>query len=124
MKKLVILETPYRGDGYKDLKRNIKYARACVRNCLLRGESPLAFHLLYTQRGISNDKNPDERTLCMKAAEAWESHAEAIVVYTDLGISYGMRLGIERAQREGRPVIYRKLEEEKEDHQKSKVKKI
>lgn len=47
----VILESPYAGE----IDRNIRYARACVRDSLLRGESPIASHLLYTQSGILDD---------------------------------------------------------------------
>ncbi|MEK7211264.1 MAG: hypothetical protein AAB731_01390 [Patescibacteria group bacterium] len=40
----VILESPFSGD----VKRNIAYARACIRDCLRRGEAAIASHLLYT----------------------------------------------------------------------------
>ncbi len=50
MTKLVILETPYRGNSYSDLEGNIEYARKCMRDSLFRGEFPFASHLLYTQR--------------------------------------------------------------------------
>ena len=53
----VILESPFAGD----IERNIKYARLCVRDSLLRGESPIASHLLYTQEGILNDEIESER---------------------------------------------------------------
>lgn len=44
----VILESPFAGH----VESNIEYARACIRDSLLRGEAPLASHLLYTQPGI------------------------------------------------------------------------
>lgn len=55
--KLVVLETPYAGD----VERNVAYARACMRNCLLRGEAPLTSHLLYTQPGVLRDDVSEER---------------------------------------------------------------
>lgn len=109
MSRLVELETPYKGDNYSALEKNIEYARKCMRDCLLRGESPFASHLLYTQPGVLDDKNSDERKLGIEAGLVWASHANATVVYTDLGISEGMRLAIERAKKEGRPVEYRTL---------------
>lgn len=111
MPKLVVLETPYRGDNsHETLERNIEYVKACMRDCLLNhGEFPFASHLLYTQPGILDDKSPEERNLGIEAGLAWVVHAEATVVYTDLGISEGMKLGIERARQVGRPVEYRKL---------------
>ena len=39
----VIVESPYAGD----VERNIAYVRAAMRDCLMRGEAPLASHLLY-----------------------------------------------------------------------------
>ena len=49
MARLVVLESPYRGDdGYESLERNIEYARACMRDCFLNhGECPFASNLLY-----------------------------------------------------------------------------
>jgi hypothetical protein len=112
MPRLVELETPYKGDNYSTLEKNIEYARKCMRDCLLRGEAPFASHLLYTQQGTLDDKNPNERNIGIEAGLAWASHAEATVVYQDLGISEGMMLAIRRAVLEGRRVEYRNLPKE------------
>lgn len=106
MKRLVILESPYAGD----LEANITYARACLRDCLLRGEAPIASHLLYTQDGVLDDQKPDERTLGIEAGLAWGRAADATVVYFDRGISHGMEIGMRRAVAEGRSVELRSLE--------------
>lgn len=103
--KLVILESPYAGDPV----RNVNYARACMRDCLLRGEAPMASHLLYTQIGVLDDADPKERATGIEAGLAWGRMATLTVVYKDYGISEGMRTGIRRAQREGRPIEYRLL---------------
>lgn len=103
--RLVIIESPYAGD----VQRNEAYARAALKDCLLRGEAPLASHLLYTQPGVIDDNIPEERVLGIDAGLAWGAVADATVVYTDFGISAGMAYGIERAKREGRPVEYRQL---------------
>jgi hypothetical protein len=101
----VILESPYAGD----IEANVAYARAAMRDCLLRGESPIASHLLYTQPGVLDDGVPEERSLGIEAGLAWGAEAQKTVVYTDRGISRGMWYGIERAEKEGRPVEYRTL---------------
>jgi hypothetical protein len=103
--KRVILETPYRGD----IDVNISFARACLRDCLLRGESPIASHLLYTQEGVLDDNDADQRRLGIKAGLAWVHVADATVVYTDLGITEGMQQGIDFALDAGREVIMRTL---------------
>lgn len=103
--KLVILESPYAGD----IEANIEYARRAVRDSLLRGEAPIASHLLYTQPGILRDEVPEERAHGINAGLAWRKVAQASVVYTDLGISSGMEYGIAAATAAGVPVEYRTI---------------
>lgn len=103
--KKVILESPYAGD----IEKNINYARACLRDSLSRGEAPIASHLLYTQPGILKDDIPEERQWGIDAGLAWGSVAEATVVYTDLGISTGMKYGIKNAEENNRTIEYRTL---------------
>ena len=82
----VILESPFAGN----IERNIRYARACVRDSLLRGESPIASHLLYTQSGILNDNIEEERKLGIDAGLSWHSVMDKHVFYIDYGYSNGM----------------------------------
>jgi hypothetical protein len=103
--RLVILESPYAGD----IDMHTEYARACLRDCLMRGESPIASHLLYTQPGVLRDSKPEERMLGIKAGLAWVQVADATVVYVDHGISAGMRQGIDKAADHGLPVETRRL---------------
>ena len=103
--RLVIIESPYAGD----VEANIADARRCVRDSLLRGEAPIASHLLYTQEGILDDNIPEERTHGIDAGLAWRSVAEASIVYTDKGISRGMTYGIVAAESAGIPVEYRTI---------------
>lgn len=99
----VIIESPYAGD----VKKNVEYARKCMRDCFDRGEFPFASHLLYTQ--CLDDAIPNERTLGINAGLEWGKHAEKTVVYTDLGISKGMKYGIENALDNGRLIEYREI---------------
>lgn len=103
----VILESPFAGG--EQPYNNLRFARACVRDCLLRGESPIASHLLYTQQGVLRDYIPHERQLGIDAGHAWLAGCDAVVVYADYGISAGMQLGIDRAIAAHVPVEYRKL---------------
>ena len=102
---LVALESPYAGD----VEKNLRYARACMHDCFKRGEAAYASHMLYTQPGVLDDDVPGERKLGMEAGMLWSELAKKSVVYTDLGISSGMKFGIERAEKAGRPVEYRTL---------------
>jgi hypothetical protein len=104
--QLVLIESPYAGD----VTLNIKFARACMRDSLNRGEAPFAMHLLYTQEGILDDAIPEERNWGIAAGMAWGRNAEITAVYTNLGISPGMEFGIQKAKEAGRRVVYRELE--------------
>lgn len=84
--RLVILESPYAGD----IRNNTIYARACVRDCLLRNESPIASHLLFTQEKILRDEIPEERSLGIRAGLTWIRVADYSVFYTDKHWSPGM----------------------------------
>lgn len=113
MNKFVDVETPYKGESEEQIKRNLLYARACVRDCLMRGEIPLASHLFFTQPGILDDNILEEREMGINAGKILiESIPEIITtVYQDLGISTGMKYGIERAVKNKRNVEYRILGE-------------
>lgn len=103
--RLVVVESPYAGD----VERNVAYARAAIRDCLLRGEAPFASHLLYTQDGVLNDLIPSEREHGIHAGFAWRHKADATVVYEDLGISRGMQYGIDDAVKRGSVIEYRSI---------------
>lgn len=104
--RLVVLESPYAGN----VERNLAYARAAMRDSLLKLEYPIASHLLYAQAGILDDMLADERALGIEAGLAWGGLASRTVVYADLGISAGMQHGIDRARVEGREVVVRKID--------------
>ena len=103
--QLVIIESPYAGE----IDKNTAYARQCMRDCLDRGEAPYASHLLYTQPGILDDSDPDERTKGIEAGLCWGAKADKTAVYVDRGISKGMLQGIERAIDEDREIVFRSL---------------
>lgn len=107
MKPIVIVESPYAGD----IEKNLKYVRAAMRDCILRGEAPFASHALYTQPGVLRDEVKEERDLGIEAGFAFRPAASKTVVYTDLGMSSGMAMGINDAIKLGQEVEYRSLPE-------------
>lgn len=105
----VILESPYRAGSTEQQAKHVAYARAALKDSLARGEAPIASHLLYTQPGVLDNENSNERRQGIKAGLAWLDVAEAMVVYMDLDISEGMAAAINRATLDGLPVEYRRL---------------
>lgn len=90
----VIIESPYQGD----VERNLRYLRACLRDSLLRGEAPFASHGLYTQPGVLDDHDPEQRRLGIEAGFAWWTGLVVIIFYVDLGWSPGMQAALGRAK--------------------------
>ncbi|CAK0741577.1 conserved hypothetical protein [Azospirillaceae bacterium] len=103
--KRVVVESPYAGN----IICNLEYAKMCVLDCLLRGEAPIASHLLFTQPGVLDDNIPEQRKLGIEAGHSWIEVANYVVVYTDFGISKGMEQGMERAKSNIIPVVFRNL---------------
>lgn len=107
-KRLVILESPYAGNIFQRWL-NRRYARKCMRDCLVRGEAPFASHLLYTQPGVLRDRVPKERSIGLQSGWSWALVAHSIVIYKDRGISSGMHCAIELARTFDIPIEYRSL---------------
>lgn len=82
----VIVESPYAGD----VSLNLRYLRACMHDCLSRGEAPFASHGLYTQPGVLRDELWEEREHGIVAGYAWRFVARTTAFYLDLGWSSGM----------------------------------
>ena len=103
--KLVIIESPFRGD----VDRNLLYAFACVRDSIIRGESPYASHLVLP--GALNDDDPDERMLGIRCGYEWWRAASLVAFYTDLGWSNGMLAAYAKARTTSMKIEERSLED-------------
>jgi len=104
----VIVESPFKTDtiilvnGEKfvaEEAENVLYARACLRDCLDRGEAPFASHLLYTQEGVLNDAVPEERRQGIEAGFEIAKRFDRRAFYVDRGFSSGMKWGLVNAWR-------------------------
>jgi hypothetical protein len=107
--RLVIIESPYAGATQEEIASNVEYAKRAVKDCLQRNESPACSHLLFTQPGILRDEIPEERRQGIAAGLAWGRAAHGAVVYTDRGISPGMKMGIALHEAQGLPIEYRQI---------------
>lgn len=104
-RRFVQVESPFAAETARGYAVNIAYARAAVRDAILRGETPIAAHLLYPQPGILLEETDREKGIAL--ALDLLPHVDAVVVYSNLGVSPGMQRAIQEAHRLGIPVEYR-----------------
>jgi hypothetical protein len=106
-RKIVIIESPWSGNT----RRNKAYMQAAMRDALKKGEIPFATHALFAASGVLDDEDPAQRELGMRAGFEINDALDAdYVACVDLGISDGMRMGIERAKHNAREVFMRTVE--------------
>src|SRR3989304_6735811 len=103
----VIFEPPFAARDGRSVDDHIDYARRCVRDCVLRGEAPIASHLLFTQPGILKDEIPGERALGIEAGLAWAPVTVCSGFFTDCGGRSGMLSALHRTLHGGGPVRLR-----------------
>lgn len=106
--KRVCIESPYAGN----VTANLEYLRKCLRHSLCNGEAPFASHALYTQPGVLDDDDPEERIQGINAGLAFVQCCDITAVYVDHGVSRGMQMGITAAIKANRPVVVRSLQDD------------
>ena len=100
----VVLESPY---GGTNKERNRCYAQRCMHHSLMLDESPIAFHLLYTQ--VLDADDAPQRKRGIDLSQRWYEDADAVAVYMDFGITKGMQQGIDLATKLGLPIQMRSI---------------
>jgi hypothetical protein len=89
--------------------RNMRYALACVRDSLARGEAPYASHVFFDRRGLLDDADPHQRRAGMACGMAWCTHADVFAFYVDRGFSSGMSAAHIAACERGASVEVRRI---------------
>ena len=92
-----------------DRWRNMRYALACVRDSLARGEFPYASHVFFDRGGLLDDADPNDRCSGMTCGRAWSAHATVFAFYVDRGFSRGMSAAHLAAVQMGARIEVRKL---------------
>jgi len=103
----VVIESPYAARDGRTVEDNVAYALACVSDCLSRGESPIAGHLVLPR--VLDDTDPTQRAAGIAAAFEWYRVADLVAVYVDHGTSAGMTQGIAEARRLWIRIQYRRI---------------
>lgn len=89
--RIIMVESPYSLPGRPAAEGRaeaIRYAQWCVLDSILRGEVPIASHLLYTQVLSETESGRD---LGLKCRDELARRASTLVAqYIDLGVTPGM----------------------------------
>ncbi len=105
-----MIESPYSGD----IEKNVEYAwKAMNHSYTVKGEAPVACHLLYTK--LTGEYVSDDgpvvlrgRDHALKCCEAMRNSVDLTAFYVDLGWSSGMLRALEELP-EGSPYVTRKI---------------
>jgi hypothetical protein len=88
------------------MRQNLVYARLALADALQQYGAAMAGHLLYGQIFDSSAKG---RAGLYKARSAWAPRSDLCVLYTDLGMSYDMRLAAEAAELQNVDRVFRSV---------------
>lgn len=97
--------------NFADYLKSMVYASACFRDRLKQGKRPFGSHVAY---GLATDDNTDERRVGIKTGDtlADELRIKNGIIFTDKGISPGMRGGKKKGERRERNIEYMSLGED------------
>ena len=106
--RCVIIESPYAATAERTKEQHRAYLLAAMRYCVERNESPVASH--HWLPDILDDNGPYERQLGIRCGVVWGERADLIAVFSDLGVSTGMKQAIEVYKSLGKPIEWRSLD--------------
>lgn len=115
--KRVVIESPYRATDVYSVAQHMAYLKAAMADSIARRESPIASHHLIPG-GVLDDDSPYERMLGIQCGLVWGELADLIAVYSDLGVSPGMKQAIAHYKNLGKPIEWRTLQYQRGGSQK------
>lgn len=104
----VVVESPYKATQGYSVEQHLLYLQHCLQDCISRGESPYASHKFLTE--FLDDDVPRERALGIEGGWVWGRDADAVVVYSDFGVSPGMAASIDYYKSLGKVIERRTLD--------------
>lgn len=102
----VFIEAPCTTDDPVETERNSAYLKAIITDSFARGEAPFtsAFY-----DDVFPAKKDTSRYQRLEAAHSWLSSADKVIVADEIGITPDMRIGINSAERLGKPIELRRI---------------
>lgn len=107
--RCVVVESPFAANQARTKQQHRAYLFAAMADCIRRGESPIASHHWLPE--ILNDDGPYERQLGIRLGIAWGERADAIGIYSQLGVSSGMRQAISEYKARGKVIEWRSIDD-------------
>lgn len=106
---VVCLESPYRSSDVYSREQHRDYYFLCLEDCAKRDEAAFSGHFHFTE--ILDDEDPRERAHGFAMHFALMQKCDKVVVYSDFGVSPGMKEGMAEAKKLGKPIEWRKIED-------------
>lgn len=94
--KPIVIESPFRASGRFSQRQHERYLDRCILDSLGRRETPYASHRMLT--GVLDDAVEAQRDVGIYAGYPWQSVADLVAFYTDLGWSEGMTAALGRCK--------------------------
>lgn len=110
MKEMTYICSPYHAETDEEFEKHIEYAQELTRQVLLNREFPVTVHLYMTQ--CLREEIVDERNIGLNAGKEILKHCGKMLVGCRCGISEGMKMEIELAERYGTEIEYTDKKEE------------
>lgn len=107
---VVIVECRSRARTDHERHENVTYMQRCLKDSLMRGESPVALEYLYTQPNVLDNERSADRALANRAIMRFYSIANIVAVYEDREFDANMRKRLLLAKRFGVTVEYRGID--------------
>lgn len=104
----VLIESPYRATEHFTVEQHLAYLKEAMADCIRKGDSPFASHHLIP--GILDDDTPYERALGIRCGLVWGECADYVAIYSDFGISPGMKQSLMWYKSIQKPIEWRTLD--------------
>lgn len=105
-RRTALVLTPFMSEDPAKKDMFYRYAKRAVKDCLNRGEAPLASHIFFYEF-FNNNLIQTERDMGFISQVSWIKDCDMVVVYMDFGITQAMKAALDVAKLKNRRIEYR-----------------
>lgn len=107
-RKTVVIISPFMAEDPSKKDRFYNYAKRCAKDSMNRNEAPLVSHVFYYDM-LGSSSVALERDMGFNSQLAWIRKCDLVVVYSDFGITQGMKAAIDYAKFKNKKVELRTI---------------